>query len=233
VNSATLWTSLGNSQVDPPRFIYMRWDNLFDDLESQLNAELGNERADASHDAERARRAEQTLSAEIAQECSEQAVRGTITLWIDGVALWITVDNFGSDWISGEVTAPIRLAGYSIVNLSCVEAFELPRRDTEKLSSKLTLTQRSSGVDSKSLPGIRMRRLGNITFRIVMRDLSRRRKRGFLRSSGREISGTIDRVGRDYVEVTSSTGTQANPVKCESIRHIIPLHAVTLFRLEE
>lgn len=211
----------------------MRWDNLFDDLESQLDAELGSEAADASHDAERARRADLTLSAEIAQETASGDAAGPLSMWIDGVHLWITVDNWGSDWLSGEITAPSRWTGYSIVRLDCVERFELPGRDLPKTSRGDLPRNDSSDSSSPPISAGRKRRLGNITFRIVLRDLSRRRKRGYLRSDGREVLGTINRVGKDYVEVGMASGAQGLVLNSAKNRQLVPLARVALFRLED
>ena len=211
----------------------MRWDNLFDDLESQLDAELGGEAADASHDAERARRADLTLSAEIAEETARSDANDPLSMWINGVPLWITVDNWGSDWLSGEITAPSRWAGYSIIHLDCVEKFELPGRDPLESSRGDLPVHDSSASSPTAVPAGRKRRLGNITFRIVLRDLSRRRKRGYLCSDGREVLGTIDRVGKDYVEVGMTSGAQGHAPHSPINRHMVPLARVALFRLED
>ena len=203
----------------------MRWDNLFQDLEAQLETVLGDEVEDALRDSERARRGAQTLAEVMIEELSSGNYREPIQLCTAGGNLWITVDNFGSDWISGEVSAPVHFAGYCIVNVARVSRVVLA-------SSSLTNPTEMSSVDHRIPPGA-ARRLGRVTLRIVLRDLVRRRKSGWVVTADAQFHGTLDRVGKDFVELAQHS--PRSPRRQESIENQawIQLSEVCVFRLDD
>ena len=87
-----MWTSLGNSQVRALSVPVMRWDNLFQDLEAQLETVLGDEDADLARDSERARHASLSLAECLVDEFANHHRLGPMQLLTGGIYLWITVD---------------------------------------------------------------------------------------------------------------------------------------------
>lgn len=224
-NSGTLWTSLGNSQVPASMVSAMRWDNLFHDLEAQLETILGDELEDKHRDSERAKRASQSLGDYLHEQLALGAITGPLVLSTGGTALWITVDNFGSDWIAGEVSAPIQHAGYCIVNLASIDRISVGGR-SDSLSSR-------QDEPCHRIPGGVARRQGRITLRIVLRDVVRRRKTGWLVGGGEAAHGTLDRIGKDFVELVEHAPNA--PRRQESIekRVWVKLAALSFYRLDD
>jgi hypothetical protein len=203
----------------------MRWHNLFSDLEAQIETVLDDESVDFARDSERARRGSQTLAECLVDELIQEADRGPVKLFTAGVCLWITVDNFGSDWISGEVVAPAQHSGYCIVNLS--------RVDRVVFTSAPDLLVGGSPVDSHRVPGGVARRLGRVTLRIVLRDLVRRRKSGWLMSADANAHGTLDRVGKDFVELAEHAPTAARRQESIESRLWLRLSEMCFFRIDD
>lgn len=203
----------------------MRWDNLFKDLEAQLETVLGDEAVDAARDSERARRSSQSLAEALVDDLSTGDVRAPVKLCTAGVDLWITVDNFGSDWISGEVVAPAQNRGYCVINLACVEQVVFSSRPDILILGALH--------EPHHLPIGAARRLGRITLRIVLRDLVRRRKSGWIATRDSQIHGTLDRVGKDFVEIAEHAPHM--PRRQESIenRVWVQLSSLAFFRLDD
>ncbi|MEN9751405.1 MAG: hypothetical protein RLZZ600_452 [Actinomycetota bacterium] len=219
-NSGSLWTSLGNSQLCLPRVAVMRWDNLFYDLEAQLDTETELSRADIARDEQRRRRAEESLWQRLTAYLAESMEKPTIELFTDHGSLWITVDNFGDDWLAGDVTAPMSESGYTVISSRAVRGLAVP-------SSGTGMTQPDAQTDrSKS------KRLGVVTFRIVLRDLARRRKSGWLCADTTVHHGQINSVGRDFLElqVSSHSHKTQNPREFSGLW--LSLEAVKYFRLD-
>ena len=203
----------------------MRWDNLFQDLEAQLETVLGDEDADLARDSERARHASLSLAECLVDEFANHHRLGPMQLLTGGIYLWITVDNLGSDWISGEVVAPAQSAGYCIINLSRVDQVIF----SPEAELMLVGTQRAA----HRVPAGAARRLGRITFRIVLRDLARRRKSGWLRTSEGDTHGTFDRIGKDFAELATHSPRDPRRQELLESRVWVKLSAVCCFRLDD
>jgi hypothetical protein len=203
----------------------MRWENLFDDLEDQLTTERALADRDAFRDHLRQKNATRGL---LTLFCEEQLLVGNavpIEVWMSGVSLWITVDNFGRDWIAGQISEPRALAGYAIVNAACVEQFVFPPQ--QKAAPRTP--NETAARDSSARP----KRLERITLRILLRDLSRRRKSGWASVGGRAIHGTIDQVGADFVELAIHQPGRARRTESLESRAFLPLGHLAMFTLDD
>jgi hypothetical protein len=164
----------------------MRWDNLFDDLESQLEQELGAEDIDLLAEEERLRLGRLSLRDRLrAMSAAEQTI-GLILA--DGTRVAITVGAFGRDWIAGEFLGEGHRAAPCVIPISAIAGC-LP-----------THAQTAASVDGDPDTG-----LGSLASRLglpfVLRDLCRRRAAVDIRTARELLHGTIDRVGRDHFDL--------------------------------
>jgi hypothetical protein len=156
----------------------MRWDELFADLEGQLEHGLGAEEREAELEEERLRIGRATMRDRVAAIGAEPL---RVRL-VDGSQAEVVPRTVGRDWVSGDLvgsTAQVVLPLHAVAAL-------LP-----------TAAQLDRSLEPVSL--------GTVTDRIglafVLRDLARRRRTLQLTTSGGVLSGTIDRVGRDHLDL--------------------------------
>mgnify|MGYP000614939848 CR=1 FL=1 len=188
VSSGSLWTNHANSQKTSRTVIAMRWENLFRDLEEQLDQELAYAAADLARDRERLASTQLEFGNTIRTLARGHSACAPMHLSIGGRNLWISVDNSGRDWVSGTVTEPAALLGYVVANIGSVDALDAPPALIADITAP-PVSERSA----------RLSLAERITFRIVLRDLARRRKPVTIHSPLGESYGTIDRVGSDFV----------------------------------
>lgn len=168
----------------------MRWDDLFDDLESQLEQELGAEEGDLLAEEERLRLGRLTLRDRlVAMTRPGEGVHEQLRLVLrDGSATTVAVGSVGRDWIVGELVGARR--GSCVVPLTAVAAV-LPSAD--QLARSVAAEPAVDAAVSLSA------RLG---LAFVLRDLCRRRAAVELSTApGERLHGTIDRVGRDHLDL--------------------------------
>lgn len=165
----------------------VRWQNLFDDIESQLESELGAEEVDLLAEEERLRLGRLSLRDRIrALRDDAPGTRLALTLR-SGDRLTMTLAALGRDWVAAELDAGILRS--AIVPLAAISGLE---PDAAQLASSL----RAEPVPEP--PTAISARLG---LAFVLRDLCRRRASVDLRVGGELWHGTIDRVGRDHLDV--------------------------------
>ena len=168
----------------------MRWDDLFDDLESQLEQELGAEEGDLLAEEERLRLGRLTLRDRlIAMSRAGDGMPDQLKLAMrDGSVVTVAVGSIGRDWLVGEMVGARR--GSCVVPLAAVAAL-LP--SPEQLARSMTVEP--AGESPVSLSA----RLG---LAFVLRDLCRRRAAVDVSTASSErLHGTIDRVGRDHLDL--------------------------------
>jgi len=168
----------------------MRWDDLFDDLESQLEQELGAEEADLGAEEERLRLGRLTLRDRlIAMSRAGDGAPDQLKLAMrDGSVVTVAVGSIGRDWLVGELVGARR--GSCVLPLAAVAAL-LPSPEQLARSMMVEL----AGESPVSLSA----RLG---LAFVLRDLCRRRAPvDVSTASGERLHGTIDRVGRDHLDL--------------------------------
>lgn len=164
----------------------MRWDNLFDDLESQLEQELGAEDVDLLAEEERLRLGRLSLRDRLrAMSATNESIRLILT---DSSRVAIEVGAFGRDWIAGELSEDGRRPASCVIPIAAIAGC-LPTP---------AQTAASVGVDIATGMGSLAARLG---LPFVLRDLCRRRTPIDIRTTHDLLHGTIDRVGRDHFDL--------------------------------
>jgi hypothetical protein len=176
----------------------MRWENLFDDLESQLATELATQEIHQQHDEERFRQARLTLHDRLRYlSPTRPHHRDDVTLQ-DPVSMTLTTGlelsvhpiRRGKDWCAVEVSAPAVYAGHALLPLRAV------------ISLVLTPDQLVASVGTAQPEADTPPRLAdNVTLGFVLRDLSRRRRTLQLHTPHGVFTGTLDRVGLDHVDI--------------------------------
>lgn len=168
----------------------MRWDELFDDLESQLASERDAEERDAWADEERIRIGRLSLRERLEAHGAGSRATDALTLELTaGDRLVLRPTTFGRDWVSGEtVTAGSRGRG-CIVPLASISAVSIPPAEVARSLAPLP----SAG------PGPRVSERIGLPF--VLRDLCRRRVTVEVHTPGDVRPGTIDRAGRDHLDL--------------------------------
>lgn len=170
----------------------MRWDDLFDDLESQLERELSAEEVDLLAEEERLRVARLSIRDRLLSlnDAGSDGETPELKLILsDGTRLSVHASTFRRDWFSGEIVEESGTRPGCIVPLDAVDAVLLARADIPRslVSARPTETQESLSA-----------RLG---LAFVLRDLCRRRAAIDLHLVGGRLYGTIDRVGRDHLDI--------------------------------
>ncbi|CAN5385008.1 hypothetical protein BH10ACT6_BH10ACT6_11500 [soil metagenome] len=205
----------------------MRWDDLFDDLESQLEQELGAEDLDIHAEEERLRLGRLTLRDRLLamtrsgrEAASVGAGLGADELRLalrDGQLLGVAVGSIGRDWVLGELRGPRR--GSCLVPLAGIASV---------LPTPQQLARSLDGEEASEPPVLLSARLG---LGFVLRDLCRRRAALELSVAyGERLHGTIDRVGRDHVDIAEhEPGVPRRAAAVTRIR-MLPLEQLVLVR---
>ena len=197
----------------------MRWDNLFDDLEGQLEQELGAEETDLRAEEERMRLGrlavrDRLLALSVGADCP--AVRVSLT---DGSTLDLRTRTFGRDWISGDIVDQSARSAQFILPLDAIASLLLTRTQVRDSLADAARPESERGLS---------RRLG---LAFVLRDLCRRRQSVELVLGDGMITGTIDRVGRDHLDLAVH---EAGTVRRESLvshYRVVPFSRVLMVRL--
>lgn len=165
----------------------MRWDHLFDDLAGQLEHELQSEESDLQLEEERLRLGRLPLRERLAAlRASTDPSLATVRLRLrSGELHEVRLVTVGRDWLAGD------LEGAPGTHQAIVP---MPAID----SLLLTAQQASVSLDPFTPASELAARLG-VAF--LLRDLCRRRVGVTLVTATSSASGTIDRVGRDHVDL--------------------------------
>ena len=200
----------------------MRWDELFDDLESQLEQGLTAEELDLEVEEERLRLGRLTIRDRLATLLdgggAPESSRVGLTL-LGGMRMSVHPVTVGRDWFSADIADETHRTRQCIVPLAAVVGFSLT-------SEQVTQSLRPAGreADHPSLPA----RLG---LPFVLRDLCRRRRAVDLVLAPGELHGTIDRVGRDHLDLAvHERGVARRRSAVHEIR-VVPLAGLVLVRL--
>ena len=200
----------------------MRWDKLFTDLETLWDAECDASDRDRARDRERQAIAATSLAQRVFDARSDEPLR----MRLADLIVEIEAHSRGKDWISGQVSIPASFAGYAVVNLSRVSELHLTAR--QALSGVGALSHLTNEPNPPSRPSLREQ----VPFRIVIRDLCRRRKGVTLFHRGEVSTGTIDRVGADYVELACHSLTEPRRQSAVTSVRLLSLDDIALVRLE-
>ncbi|MGN6445323.1 hypothetical protein [Amnibacterium sp.] len=158
----------------------MRWDELFADLEGQLEHGLDGQEREAELEEERLRVGRASLRDRVAALADgTEAVRVRL---VDGGLVDLVPRTVGRDWVSGDLAGSTAQA---VLPLAAVAAV-LP-----------TAAQLQRSLEPVALGAVTDR----IGLAFVLRDLARRRRRLQLTTARGVLAGTVDRVGRDHLDL--------------------------------
>ena len=197
----------------------MRWDNLFDDLEGQLENELNAEDLDLRAEEERLRLGRLSLRQRLtALSSGPDRSGGTRILLVGGQTLTVRPTTFGRDWLAADLLDAGAGEPQCLLPFTAIAAvILLAEQVTPSLEPEPESTARL--VDRIGLP-------------FVLRDLCRRRKTLQIHTALGVVTGTIDRVGREHLDLAvHASGTVRRAADVEQYR-IIPLTQIQLVRLD-
>jgi hypothetical protein len=198
----------------------MRWDRLFDDLEGQLEQELGAEELDEHAEGERLRLGRLALRDRLVALHDELGDEETLAIVLaDGDLVSVRPTDFGRDWFVAELLDTAHRRTRAIIPFSGVAALQLTRGQVE---ASLTPAAEPGGASTLS---------ARLTLPFVLRDLCRRRAAVDLRTTTGSVHGTIDRVGRDHLDLAVHERGQSR--RESSVQHyrVVPLDQLLLVRL--
>ena len=161
----------------------VHWDRLFADLEDQFASQREAEHAALDSEAERLRVSQVTLL----ERVTNLATRGReVSLtFADGLTTIATVDAYGADWVGFLIRG-----GGAVSVISPVAAIATIGMPDALARQTIARPPRPSGIAART------------TFGYVLRDLARRRIPVTVDlTSGRALTGTLDRAGTDHVDV--------------------------------
>jgi len=194
----------------------MRWDHLFDDLAGQLEHELHAEERDLQQEEERLRLGRLELRARLGAMLRDRdpARRALSLRTRDGAHHRLRLRSLGRDWLAGDRLEPA--SGQLVVPLAALESLILDAHQVDRT------------LEAAPLPDDLSARLG-LTF--LLRDLCRRRVALTLQTVVADVHGTIDRVGRDHVDV--AVHDPGVPRRSSAVEHVrvVPVDQVLLVRL--
>ena len=203
----------------------MRWDNLFDDLESQLEHELDAGQLDLLAEEERLRLGRLGLRDRIMALADPRTAEAPAVVRIaltTGVTVVVKPTTFGKDWLAADLVdahppAQCILPIGAIASVSLSPAQVEASLDVAAASGE----QRPGGgrfIDRIGLP-------------FVLRDLCRRRASLELVTVSATVYGTIDRVGRDHLDLAVHEPGSSRRASNVTDQRIIPLETIVLVRV--
>ena len=213
-----LWiTSTSGAAADYGRGV--RWDNLFDDLEGQLENELTAEDAELRAEEERLRLGRLGLRQRLAgvrDGPTGSRVLQVVLVGAQTITLRPTV--FGRDWLAADLLEAGAGTPQCILPFGAIAAVVL-HTDQVVPSLAEVVDEPARMVDRIGLP-------------FVLRDLCRRRKSLQIQTGVGQVTGTIDRVGRDHIDVAvHAAGTLRRASEVQQLR-IVPIPQIQLVRLD-
>jgi hypothetical protein len=195
----------------------MRWDHLFEDLAGQLEYELQSEQDDLHHEEERLRLGRLPLRDRLValRGASDPAAARIRCRLRSGDIVRLRLVTVGRDWMAGDLDgAPGQVQ--AIVPLSAVDALILtPEHAQLSLAPVMERSELAA-------------RLG-IAF--LLRDLCRRRAAVTVRTYTGDVTGTIDRVGRDHLDLAEHDLDVVRRVREVHHIRVIPTEQVLLVSL--
>jgi len=198
----------------------VRWDELFDDLEGQLEHELNAESGDLRAEEERLRLGRLSVRNRLVSLAggNGSGIGAVLRIvLVSGDTILIRPTTFGRDWVAADLLGGSTAASQCVLPLDAIAAVILALGDIEH------------SLDSEAESAARL--VERIGLPFVLRDLCRRRKGVELRTTTGVLTGTIDRVGRDHIDVAvHAPGTLRRSRDVEHYR-IVPLQHIRLIRL--
>ena len=226
----------------------MRWDNLFDDLESQLESEIGAVEREVHDDIERERQAHLTLHARLGNLLRVAPVAATAEQWGQGLdvmaltlrtgqSLSVSLIRLGQDWCAVDVISPTALTGHALVPIAAIASLHPTESQlVASLARVRELGDREIGeteIDqTESDERARAPRIADaMSLGFVLRDLARRRRPVELHGTHGTYAGTLDRVGADHCDLAEHHAEDAR--RSGNVRgyQVIALSRIALIRI--
>jgi len=200
----------------------VRWDNLFDDLEGQLENELNAEDAELRAEEERLRLGRLALRQRMSSLMDGQPALRVVRVVLVGSegseVITIRPTTFGRDWLAADLLEAGVGTPQCILPIAAIAAVVL---QPDQVPGSLVVRSESSA-----------RLVDRIGFSFVLRDLCRRRKSVQIQTGAGTAAGTIDRVGRDHLDLAvHELGTARRATAVQQVR-IVPLDQIHLVRLD-
>jgi hypothetical protein len=198
----------------------VRWDNLFDDLEGQLEHELNAETDDLRAEEERLRLGRLSIRTRLASLAGIRTSGAAAILRVEllsGETIAFRPTTFGRDWLAAELVGEAAAGGQCVLPLDAIAAVLLNPEQVEfSLDPEPESVTRV--VDRIGLP-------------FVLRDLCRRRKSLQVHTTTGVLTGTIDRVGRDHIDLAVHVAGTLRRSRDVHQYRIVPLNRIQLVRL--
>ncbi|MEO6310463.1 MAG: hypothetical protein ABIO33_07230 [Leifsonia sp.] len=195
----------------------MRWDNLFDDLEGQLEQELTRDDVDLQAEEERLRLGRLSLRSRLVGLGATAVIRLGL---VSGDALAVRPSTFGRDWLAADVLK-LHHSGAGSVGSMCIVPF------AAIVSVALQPGQIPLSLCDEGEAAARL--IDRIGLPFVLRDLCRRRKWMTILTTTGEITGTIDRVGRDHLDLAvHAAGSYRRSATVTELRIVSLAHIVVV-----
>lgn len=182
----------------------MRWDHLFDDLAGQLEHELQSEESDLQSEEERLRLGRLAVRDRLAVlKASAQSAVASIRVRLrTGEVHRVTIVTVGRDWFAGDLEG-VPGNPQAVIPIAAID------------SLLLTPQQAIASLDPGVLTSELAARLG-VAF--LLRDLCRRRATVTIVTPTSTVSGTIDRVGRDHLDL--AVHDLDTPRRSSAVEHV-------------
>lgn len=196
----------------------MRWDSLFDDLAGQLDDELAVDDDAVRIEAERLRRGRLTLRERLVALCADASTPGPLVVeLVDGTTWRLRVRSIGKDWLQAD--SGTQDGREVVVPLDAIAAVAM------------TQTQIDWSLDDVVVREPRL--LDRLTVSFLLRDLCRRRAAVVVRTRTGSWAGTIDRVGRDHLDLAvHEPGSPRRSRSVEQIRLVVLSEVVIVERAD-
>jgi hypothetical protein len=201
--------------------VRMRWDNLFDDLETQLEQGLTAEEEDLQAEEERLRLGRLTLRERIlsVHESYERSVDYSLRFQlISGESVPVRPSTIGRDWISGDIRDGSSANRQCILPLTAITGISLTRQQVRR---SLASADRRTEVALAA----------RLSIAFVLRDLCRRRTSVEIVTTGAPAFGTIDRVGRDHFDLAIHEPGEPRRERAVTEYRVVALAQVAMVRL--
>lgn len=196
----------------------MRWGKLFDDLEGQLEQELEAEDVDLRAEEERLRLGRLSLRDRLLAVHGSGTGDGTVALLVAGSRLAVRPVSIGKDWLSGDLIDGAARRAQCVVPLSSIGGILL---DREQVRASL------DPLPEDDVPRLSAR----LGLSFVLRDLCRRRRAVELVTAQGTITGTIDRVGRDHLDLAEHSLDAARRESAVTHYRVLPFTELLYLRL--
>ncbi|QYH35642.1 hypothetical protein [Salinibacterium sp. M195] len=198
----------------------MRWDKLFDDLESQLESEITADDLEVDAEEERLRLGRLSLRDRIVAlhaRSSEQSPLTLSVLLVTGTKVIIRPAIIGRDWMSADLVDDSGRPAQCIIPFAALAGISLGAGH---------ITPSLATVPSSGHPSLSQR----LSLSYVLRDLCRRRRAVSLLLMAGDVHGTIDRVGRDHVDIAVHERGAARRESAVTEYRLVPFSSLVLVR---